>query len=105
MPQPTGDIEEEFRMLPCKGDEIIHIGFDGLYAALHCGNGITLPPQPHAASHHGAKLPEGNIGCATAVHTCKVGAEHEYFIGLKFCNALRRELRTLNIVIRSHIAD
>ena len=33
------------------------------------------------------------------------GAEHEYFIGLKCCNALRRELRTLNIVIRSHIAD
>ena len=92
-------------MLPGKCDEIIHIWFDGLYTALHCGDGIALPTQPHAASHHGAKLPEGNICRATAMHACKVGAEHEYFIGLKPCDTLRCELRALHSIVHSHIAD
>lgn len=33
------------------------------------------------------------------------GAEHEYFIGLQFCNALRRELRALHSIVHSHIGD
>ena len=43
--------------------------------------------------------------CGTATkHALQVRSKHKYFIGLQLRYPLRREIRALNSIIRSHIA-
>ena len=61
-------------------DELVNIGFDGLHAALHRRDGITLSLQSHALAHDGAKAARGNP-CGTAtVSACQVAAKDKNLI-------------------------
>ena len=95
-------VEEQLRVLPGEGDELIHIGFDGLHAPLHGGDGVALAAETNAAAHHGTELTPGDIRCAAAVHSGEVASEHEDFIGLQLRYIVRGEIRTLNSIVRSH---
>ena len=79
----AGDEEGEGGVLLGKRDELINIGFDGLYAALHRGYGIALPLQSHALSHDSSKLAVGDVGRASAMHTTKITAKHEDLVWLE----------------------
>jgi len=84
----TGHKKRQFLMGFRKLNELIHVGFDGLYTALHRGNAITLSLQANALSHNGTKLAVGCPCCATTVHTLQITAKHENLIRLELCNPL-----------------
>ena len=52
----TGDEEGHLRMLCGKSDEVLHVGQDGVNAALHGGNGVALSLQAHTLTYDGAAL-------------------------------------------------
>ena len=70
----AGDIEELLRMILGKRDEIIHIRFYGLHAALHRRDGVALTSETDSAAHHGTEKSEGGISRATAMDAGKVAA-------------------------------
>ena len=98
----AGDVEEELRVLLRERDEIVHERLDGFHAALHCGDGVALAAKTDSAAHLGAELPEGDIGGSSAMHAGQVAAKYEDLIGLQFRDKVRREIRTLDSVVRSH---
>ena len=98
----AGDVEEELQVLLRECDEIVHVGLDGFHAALHGGDGVALAAKTDSAAHLGAELPEGDIGGSTAMHASQVAAKYEDLIGLQLRDKVRREIRTLDSVVRSH---
>jgi len=44
-----------------------------------------------------------NVSSATTVHAFQVRPEYKHFIGLQLRYPLRREIRALNSIVRSHI--
>ena len=98
----AGDIEEQFRMRLGESDEFVHIGLDGLHAALHRRNGIALALQPDSLPHHGAELPPGHIGGPAAVPAGQIAAEDENLVRPEFRNEIRRKLRPRDVVVCSH---
>ena len=58
----AGHKEGELSVLPGKGDKLVDIGLDGLYTALHGGDGVALALQTDALPHYGAELVERNAG-------------------------------------------
>ena len=51
----SGDKEREFGVLFGKADERIHVGFDGINATLHGGNGVCPALQTDAFTPYGTK--------------------------------------------------
>ena len=98
----AGDVEEELGVLAGEGDEVVHVGLDGFNAALHCRDGVALALEADAAAEDGAEQLEGCPGGAATVHPRKVASENEDFISLQGRNVLRREGRTLDVVVFSH---
>lgn len=70
-------------MLLCKLNELIDVGFDGLHAALHGGDAVTMPLQTHALSPHSTETPKGQQRGPDAVRARKIAAENEDLIGLQ----------------------
>ena len=50
-----GDEEGQLRVYVSETDELLHIVQDGVHAALHRRDGITLSLQANALSHDGTK--------------------------------------------------
>jgi len=78
----AGDKEGEFGMGLGKGDKLIDVGTDGLYASLHRGDGITLTLKTDALTPDGTKLAIGGVSSSTSVSTCEVTTKHEYLVRL-----------------------
>ena len=55
-------------------DEIVHIGFDGLNASLHCRDGICLTIHTDAFAPYSAKLLESQPGSTATVRPCQIAA-------------------------------
>ena len=58
-------------------DEIVHIGFDGLNASLHCRDGICLTIHTDAFAPYSAKLLESQPGSTATVRPCQIAAEYD----------------------------
>ena len=84
-----------------KRDKLIHIRPNRLHPSLHRRNRITLPPQPHAASHHRPKLPERHIRRSSRMHPLQITPKHKNLILPQRHNPLRRAPRPLNPMINS----
>ena len=84
----AGYEECQIGMLLGKLDELVHIRTDGVYAALHRGDGITLTLQANALSHDGTKLAVGDVCRTASVHTSQIAAEHKDLIRLQRCDKL-----------------
>lgn len=78
----TGDEEGEFGMDLGKGDELIDVRADGIYAALHRGDGVTLALQTDALAPDGAKLAIGGISGSASMSACEVAAKDEDLVRL-----------------------
>ena len=90
-------------MLAGEGEELVHVGLDGLDAALHRRDGVALALEADAAAEDGAEMLErGPCGAAT-VHPRKVAPENEDFVGLQFCNVIRSKGRTLRSIVNSFV--
>ena len=89
-----GDEEGQLRVHVSETDELLHIGQDGVHAALHRRDGIALSLQTHALTHDSTEFFNGYSSCATGMHTCKVAAEDENLVVLKAIDMLRRDTVT-----------
>ena len=98
----AGDVEEELRVLAGEGDEVIHVGLDGLNAALHRRDGVALALEADAAAEDCAEMLERGPGGAATVHPRKIASENEDLISLQGRNVTRSEVRALNVVVFSH---
>ena len=58
------DEKEELGMFLGKDNEVIHIGFDGFYTALHGRDGVALATKAHSTTHHGTELLPGSMSCS-----------------------------------------
>lgn len=85
----AGDEECELGMLLRKEDKVVHVGLDGIDAALHGGDGVALTLEPYALSVYGAETFVGNAGSTTAVVTGKVAAKDEDLVFFEVCDELR----------------
>lgn len=73
-----GDKEREFGVFFGKADERIHIGFDGINAALHGGNGVGPAMQPDAFAPYGTKPIVSQPRSAATMCACQIAAKYEY---------------------------
>ena len=78
-----GDEKRLFWMRLGIADKLIHIGLDGLHAALHGGNGIALSLRTVTVAEDCTEV-QSCHACGTAsVHTGEVAAEDENLVGLE----------------------
>ena len=82
----SGDKEREFRVLFGKADERIHIGFDGINAALHGGNGVCPAMQPDAFAPYGTKPIVSQPRSTATMCASQIAAKYEYLAFLQFQN-------------------
>ncbi len=78
----AGYKECEVGMVLGECDEFIYIGLDGFHTALHGGDGVALPLQPHALPIDGSKAFEGYACSPAAVMPSKIAAEDKDLVGL-----------------------
>ena len=75
-----GDEEFQVAVLTGKGDKLVHIGLDDVNAAMHRGNGVTLPLQADTLAPYGAKTLKGDTCCATAMISGQIAAKDKYLV-------------------------
>ena len=90
-----GDQEGHFGVLLGEGNELVHVGSDGVHAALHGGYGIALSLKANALSHDGAKPLIGQTRCAATMGSSQIAAKDKDFIRFKVsdefrCNAFHK---------------
>lgn len=82
-------------MVAGEGDEVIYVRTDGLYTALHRGDGIALTLQADTDAPDSAEFLIGYAGCTAAVHAMEIAAEDKYFVIEKCGEAARSIVRAL----------
>lgn len=92
----AGDEERVLGVLPCEGDELVHVRLDGLHAALHRGYAVALALQPHALSPHRAEALVGQPCGSAAMCARQVAAEHEHLVRLQTRDSLRCKLSVIH---------
>lgn len=97
------DIEEKFRVILCKHDELVNIWGNSINPSLHRRNSIALSPEPDSASHHGAEVLECHQGRSASMEALKVRAKNEYLVRTEFRNHLRCESGTFDSCIYSYL--
>lgn len=60
-----------------QGYELVDIWLDGIYATLHCRDGVRLPLYPYTLAPYGAEVFIGGASRSSGVLACKVAAEYE----------------------------
>ena len=76
----VGDKELILRASGGKANKLVDIGADGVYAALHDGDGVGLPAEPHAAALLGTEF-NSHAANFAVMDTCEIGAEDKYLLG------------------------
>ena len=74
------DVEAKLRVTTGVGDELIHVGADGLGTALHRGDGIRLPLKAYTLAHHGTEVEAGHASCSSAMDALEVGTEYKNLV-------------------------
>ncbi len=76
----AGDEEMEFRVFAGKGNELIDVRGDGLYATLHRGDGVALTLQAYALSELSTEFLQRDVSSTAAMHAGKIAAENKDLI-------------------------
>ena len=79
----------EFRVFAGKGNELIDVRSDGLYSALHRGDGVALALQAYALSELGTEYLQRDVSSTAAVHAGKVASKNKDLIVAELRNVLR----------------
>lgn len=98
----AGDVEEQLGMPAGECDEIVHVKPDGIYPALHCGDGVALPLQADALTPHGPENLGRDPRRPSGMHPVQVAPEDENLVRLQVRNAFRGEIRAGDGVVFSH---
>ena len=77
-------------MLPCEADELVHIGSDGLHAALHGRYAVAPSLKAGALTPDGPELLVCDAGRPASVHSAQIAAEHKHLAWPQLPDILRR---------------
>ena len=83
--------EVQLGMIFSKFNEFIDVRLDSLHAALHSRNGIRLPLNAVAVTHHSAEFHTSGKGGATCMVTLKIAAKNENLVRLERNNVVRSD--------------